>query len=286
MKTVAIVSKPEKPELKHLLPELLRWLRERGYEAVCDSETAEYVGGKGRERQELVSYTPEFVIVLGGDGTLLSAARALAPLGVPILGVNLGSLGFLTECPVGELYDALESITTNHCEIEERAMIRARMMRNGDCLGEYDVLNDAVINKNNIARLAHLEIYINGAFVSTYKGDGLIVATPTGSTAYSLSAGGPILTPTVNAMVVSPICPHSLSHRALVVKDSVEIEILVQGWGEPPYLSLDGQIGMPVMAGDRLVCRKSPYATKLYRLRKPFFEVLRTKLNWGQRQVP
>jgi NAD+ kinase len=285
MKSVAIVSKPEKPELSQIVPELMGWLRQRNYEVHIDHETATYLSEAlpAFLRADLVNLKPDFAIVLGGDGTLLSAARAFAQMEVPLLGVNLGSLGFLTEVPLGQLYPTLEQIENNHSHIESRSMIYAQLIRDDECIGSYHVLNDAVINKNTIARLAHLEIRINGTFVSTYKGDGIIVSTPTGSTAYSLSAGGPVLTPMVEALVISPICAHALSHRPLVVRDSVEIEILVQSSGEPPYLSLDGQIGLPIMAGDRLLCKRSPYQTKLFRLRQPFFEILRTKLNWGQR---
>ena len=285
MKSVAIVSKPDKPELAQIVPELADWLTEREYHILIDKETAAYVPGAGEvvDRQQLAHRKPNFVVVLGGDGTLLSAARAVAELEIPILGVNLGSLGFLTEVPIGDMYSTLRAVDDQTCAIEKRSMLKVRLIRDGKAVAEYRALNDAVMTKTAIARLANYDLYINGAFVSTYKGDGLIISSPTGSTAYSLASGGPVLMPSVEALVITPISPHSLSHRPLVVRDSVEIEVLVQTTGEESFLSIDGQLGMPVREGDRLVCRKSNHSTRLLRMRKTFFEVLRTKLKWGQR---
>jgi NAD+ kinase len=285
MKSVAIVSKPDKPELSQVLPQLLRWVEQHGYKIFIDQETAAYHPPLGElvDRDEIGSRSPDFVIVLGGDGTLLSAARAVAASQIPILGVNLGSLGFLTEVLLSDLYSALEKIDSKQCAVDKRAMLNARLMRDGKCLVDCQTLNDAVLNKSAIARLASFDIYVDGAFVSNYRGDGLIVATPTGSTAYSLAAGGPVLVPSVEALVISPICPHSLSHRPLVVHDSAEIEILVQSATDQAFLSIDGQIGLPVKEGDRLICRKSPYCTHLFKLDQAFFDVLRAKLKWGQR---
>jgi len=285
MKLVAIVSKPEKPELVLIVPELIQWLQHRGYDIVIDSETARYIPGSADvvERAELASRKPELLIVLGGDGTLLSGARAVAPLSTQILGVNLGSLGFLTEVPIEDLYQMLEAVHSGECEADNRSMLHAMLVRGETVLSEFHALNDAILSKSTIARLVSFEIVINNEFVSSYRGDGLIVSTPTGSTAYSLAAGGPILTPSVDGIVISPICPHALSYRPVVVPDHVEIEIRVRNADDEAYLSIDGQIGIPVHQGDKLVCRKSPYRTHLLRLRKTFFEVLRTKLKWGQK---
>lgn len=285
MKSVAIVSKPEKPELSQIVPELVKWLEQNEYRVHLDRESAGYYSNNAEvvEREQLGACGPDFAIVLGGDGTLLSAARAVAPLNIPILGVNLGSLGFLTEVPLPDLYPALRAVAANECEVDVRSMIHARLLRNGQQLAEAHALNDVVVSKTTIARLVSFEIHLNGAFVTHSRGDGLIVATPTGSTAYSLAAGGPILMPQVDAFQITPICPHSLSHRPLVVRDSVEIEIQVRSAADEAFLSIDGQVGVPVTEGDRLVCRKSPYNTQLLRLHKSFFDVLRTKLKWGQR---
>jgi NAD+ kinase len=285
MKSAAIISKPQKPELSQILPELVKWLEEHGYQVLMDRESAGYVPEARTvvARKEIGPYKPNFVIVLGGDGTLLSAARSVAPYEVPILGVNLGSLGFLTEVPLPELYPTLRAVDANDCTVELRSMIEAHLLRNGEQLCHYHALNDVVISKTTIARLASFEIYIDKDYVSNFKGDGMIIATPTGSTAYSLAAGGPILMPEVEGLVITPVCPHSLSHRPLVVRDSVEIEIYVQSATDEAFLSIDGQVGVPVAEGDRLICRKAPHKTGLLRLRKSFFEVLRTKLKWGQR---
>ena len=286
MKSVAIVSKPEKPELSKIMPELVSWLEQHGYKVNLDRESAAYYANNAEiiERDEIANCCPDFLIVLGGDGTLLSAARAVAPRNIPILGVNLGSLGFLTEVPFPDLYPALRAVMADDCEVEVRSMLQAGLFRDGKQLAEAHALNDVVISKTTIARLASFDIFINNVFVSSYRGDGLIVSTPTGSTAYSLAAGGPILMPAVEGIVITPICPHSLSHRPLVVRDSVEIEIKVKSATDEAFLSIDGQVGIPVAEGDRLVCRKSPYNTRLMRLQKSFFEVLRTKLKWGQKQ--
>jgi NAD+ kinase len=284
-KCVAILSKPGKPELDRVVPELLDWIDKHKHRAVIDTETAEYTkaGPEVVDRAAIVALSPEFVIVLGGDGTLLSAARAVAKAGIPVLGVNLGSLGFLTEIPLAELYPTLEAVLEGRCSIESRSMVNCRLMRGEKCVAGYDALNDVIVNKVSIARLASFDLYVDDDFVSNYKADALIVSTPTGSTAYSLAAGGPILMPSVSAFVVTPVSPHSLTHRALVVRDTAEIVIVVRTDGEEAYLSIDGQIGMPAYSGDRIICRKSDYQVKLLRMKKTFFDVLRTKLKWGQR---
>jgi NAD+ kinase len=283
-KSVAIISKPDKPELAQILPTLYAWLRKHDYAVVIDSETAVYATGpEVVARPDLGSRPLDFVIVLGGDGTLLSTSRAVAKAGIPVLGVNLGSLGFLTEVPLPELYDALEEVDQKRASVESRSLVQCQLLREGNCLMSYAALNDVIVNKSAIARLNDYDLYIDKAFVTEYKADGLIVSTPTGSTAYSMAAGGPILTPSVDAFVITPVSPHSLTHRPLVVRDSVEIEIVVKTGEEQAYLSVDGQIGMPVRDGDRILCRKAEYQVQLLRIRKAFFEVLRTKLKWGQR---
>ena len=283
-KSVAIISKPAKPELAEILPPLFEWLEQHRYQVIIDSETAAYTNGKEVvERGKIGERKPDYAIVLGGDGTLLSAARSVARAAVPILGVNLGTLGFLTEVPAAELYPALAAIDANHYSLDCRSMVRCQLLREGECIGSYDALNDAIVNKVSIARLASLDLYIDDMFVSNYKADGMIVATPTGSTAYSVAAGGPILMPSVEAFVVTPVSPHSLTHRPLVVRDTSEIVVLVNTEQESAYLSIDGQVGMELRDGDRIVCRKSQHSVKLMRISRTFFDVLRTKLKWGQR---
>ncbi len=283
-KVVAIVSKPGKPELADIVPSLLKWLLGRQYRVIVDRETVPFAPGidvVGRD--EMGSHPLSFVIVLGGDGTLLSAARAVAKAGIPVLGVNLGSLGFLTEVPVDELFVRLQSIEDGNCEIEDRSMVHCEVIRQDSLVARYDALNDIVVGKGTIARLNHCDVYVDGVFVSAYKADSLIISTPTGSTAYSLSAGGPILMPTVNALVITPVSAHSLTHRPVVVPETALIELVVNTGEEEAYLSVDGQLGMPMFDGDRVRCRKSENRVRLLRTRETFFDVLRTKMKWGQR---
>jgi len=283
-KCAGIMSKPSKPELAQVVPELLDWFRKHQYQVVVDRETSAYARGfESIARSEMASRALDFVVVLGGDGTLLSAARVVAKAGTPVLGVNLGSLGFLTEVPLSQLYPTLEALESSCCHVETRSMLRCELCRGGASVADYHALNDVVVSKGAIARLNHFDLYVDGAFVSAYKADGLIVATPTGSTAYSLAAGGPILVPSVNAFVITPVSPHSLTHRTLVVGDGSSIEIDVKTGDEEAYLSVDGQVGMPLKDGDRVCCRKSEHGVKLLRLDQTFFDVLRTKLKWGQR---
>lgn len=284
-KTVAIISKPAKPELTGVLPQLGEWLRKRGYSVVADPETAFYDSTYPIvQRSEIAAKKPDFVIVLGGDGTLLAAARVVAKSGIPILAVNLGSLGFLTDVPLSELYDTLESVTKNSSTRESRSLLDCKVMRGSEALADFVALNDVVITKGTIARMTEVDVSINGEFVANYKADGVIIATPTGSTAYSLAAGGPVLAPSVDAFVITPVSPHALTNRPLVVRDSVEITMTIRGAPEEAYLTADGQSGMPVHEGDTVICRKSQHHVHLFRSTgRTFFDVLRTKLKWGQR---
>jgi NAD+ kinase len=284
VKSVGIVSKPDKPELANIVPQLLDWFRQRQYQIVVDPETAPYAASvETLSREEMGSRPLNFVVVLGGDGTLLSAARAVANAGIPVLGVNLGSLGFLTEVPLEELYPTLQGIEENRCSVETRSMVHCEVVRNESRVARYDALNDVVVGKGTIARLNYCEVFIDGLFVSSYKADSLIVSTPTGSTAYSLSAGGPILMPSVDALIITPVSAHSLTHRPLVVCDTAKIEIVVHTGQDDAYLSIDGQIGMPIYDGDRILCKKSDRQVKLMRIKGTFFDVLRNKLKWGQK---
>src|SRR5260370_22322600 len=225
----------------------------------------------------------EFVTVLGGDGTLLSAARAVAKATVPILGINLGALGFVTEVPLEELYPTLDGIVDGSCSVYDRSMVHCEVSRGGAIIAPYDALNDVVVGKGTIARLNHCDVYIDKIFVSRYQADSLIVSSPTGSTAYSLAAGGPILMPNVEAFVITPVSAHSLTHRPLVVRETSEIEIVVMTGNEEAYLSIDGQAGRPMLDGDRVFCRKSQYQLKLLHAKGTFFDVLTGTLKWGQR---
>jgi NAD+ kinase len=285
-KTAAIISRPDRPEVAQVLPGLLTWLAEHGYKVIVDEETAKYVAGQEVvPREQMASKPLALAVVLGGDGTLLSAARVTAAIDVPLLGVNLGSLGFLTEVPLQSLYPMLEAIAQGRATVEHRSLMECQLLRGDTVRGSYLVFNDAVVNKTALARLNTYDLYIDKAFVASYRADGMIVATPTGSTAYSLSAGGPVLMPTVKAFVVTPVAPHSLTHRPLVMPDSVEIEILMRSGEEVAYLSLDGQPGLDLCDGDRVRCRRSKHQVNLFRTGSDFFHVLRTKLKWGERQT-
>jgi NAD+ kinase len=283
-KAAAIVSKPSKSELASIVPGLVEWFRQHHYQVVVDTETAPHAAGvEVLTRDEMAARPLNFAVVLGGDGTLLSAARSMAKAGVPVLGVNLGSLGFLTEVPLEELYPTLQGIEDGCCNVETRSMVHCEVLRKDSRIASYDAVNDIVVGKGTVSRFNHCDVYIDGEFVSVYKADSLIVSTPTGSTAYSLAAGGPILMPSVDAFVVTPVAAHSLTHRPLVVPDTSKIDIVVNTGHDEAYLSIDGQVGMPMSDGDRVACRKSERQVKLLRIKGTFFDVLRAKLKWGQR---
>jgi NAD+ kinase len=283
--SIAIISKPYRTGVERIASQLVEWLRAHKYRVIVDKETARYAPGDEEvDRANLAAKAPSLVVVLGGDGTMLAAARAVARTGIPILGVNLGSLGFLTEVPLPDLYPTLEAVHEKRCRIESRAMVHCRLLRQDKPIADYDALNDIVVSKSALARIVDFDVEIDKQFVSNYKADGLIVSTPTGSTAYSLAAGGPILSPDVNAFVVTPVSPHALTNRPLVVRDTAEITIIVRTTQEGAFLSVDGQVGIPVQDGDRILNAKSKHEVRLVRLEnRTFFDVLRTKLKWGER---
>jgi NAD+ kinase len=286
IRTVGIISRPRREDIARVVPPLIVWLRARDVQVVCDSETGGCIGalaGETRERENLAECS-DLLIVLGGDGTLLSAARMAAQRKVPILPVNLGGLGFLTTVSLDEIYPILEEIFGNKHRVSARVMLEAEIVRGGAVIRRQIALNDAVLNKAALARIMDLELRINGEYVTTYKADGLILSTPTGSTAYSLAAGGPIVYPIVEAFVVTPICPHTLTNRPLVIPDSAKIEIDFKAKDDAVFLTLDGQVGIELNRDDHIVVRKAP--EKLYLVRpakKTYFEILRRKLKWGER---
>jgi NAD+ kinase len=283
-KVAAIISRPTRPEVARTVPELLAWLHAHGYDVIVDPETAKYSNGQEEVlRSQMSSRRLDLVVVLGGDGTLLSAVRATAATDAPLLGVNLGSLGFLTDVPLSSLFTMLDQIAQGRAPVEQRSLMQCDLLRGEEILGSYKAFNDVVVNKTALARLNNYDLFVDKAFVSSYRADGMIVATPTGSTAYSLSAGGPVVMPNVNAFVVTPVAPHSLTHRPLVVPDSAVVEILLRSDEEVAYLSLDGQPGLDLKDGDRVRCRRSEHKVSLFRTDVDFFHVLRTKLKWGER---
>jgi NAD+ kinase len=282
--TIGIISRPRRSNLDVVVPPLLKWLEARGVQAFCDEETAGSLPGvpKGRTRQE-VADSSQLLLVLGGDGTLLAAAHLAAPRGIPILPINMGSLGFLTSFTLDELYPALEDGLAGRFSISERVMLHVELERAGKVIESQRVLNEAVINKGALARMIELELAIDADFVCRYRADGLIVASPTGSTAYSLSAGGPIVHPAVESFVITPICPHMLSDRPLVVRDSSSIAVQLSGDTESVFLTLDGQRGIPLQATDRVRISRAKELLKLVQPpKKSYFEILRSKLKWGE----
>jgi NAD+ kinase len=229
----------------------------------------------------------EFLVVMGGDGTLLSVARRYGQQGIPILGVNVGGLGFLTEVSLEELYPALEQILDGRFEVEERMMLSATIFREGRPFWEETVLNDAVINKGALARIVELTTWIDGEYLTTYRADGLIIATPTGSTAYTLSAGGPIVYPTLRHVLLLPICPHTLSNRPIILPETVTVGVTLEPKAEDVYLTVDGQVGMALQAADRVEVKCAPHHLKLIKSpRRSHFEILRAKLGWGEVRAP
>ncbi|MBM4140926.1 MAG: NAD(+)/NADH kinase [Nitrospira sp.] len=283
MKKIGIVCKIGRPETPETVKELLPWLKQRGYETYVDLETASALKTEGTPRAMIPSLV-DMVIVLGGDGTMLSVCALAGEKGVPILGINLGTLGFLTEVQVDKLYETVEKVLSGECSIEERLMLITHVMRQGKQIAEYTAMNDVVVTKGAFARILYLETYINHKYVTTFKSDGLIISTPTGSTAYSLSAGGPILYPTLNSIVLTPICSHMLANRPIVLPDDVLIEIVLRSWSEEVFLTLDGRAGCPLNKDDVVKTEKAPYKAKLViPSGRDYFQTLRTKLKWGER---
>jgi NAD+ kinase len=284
LKTVGIISRPRREQLSVVIPPLLDWLEARGIRALFDKETGSSVDQPAttRTRQELANES-DLLLVLGGDGTLLAAARVAAPRGIPLLPINMGSLGFLTSFTLEEMFPALEETFAGRSSVSERVLLRVDLHRAGQVIDGQRVLNEAVINKGALARMIELELKIDDAFVCRYRADGLIVATPTGSTAYSLSAGGPIVHPSVESLIITPICPHTLTDRPLVVRDSSSVEVSLSGDAESVFLTLDGQKGIPMQSGDRVRIVRAPERLKLIQPpRKSYFDILRSKLKWGE----
>lgn len=285
MTCVAIVSKPRKPELAQLLPELIDWLKKHNYSPLLDREGAGYTqSAPAVERSELPLHKPGLVVVLGGDGTLLSVARIFAATGTPILSVNLGSLGFLTEVRLADLYPTLESWCHNCHTLDARKMLHAEVLRDGAVVRTFEALNEVVVSKGDIARMGDFAVELDGKSVARFRADGVIVSTPTGSTAYTLAANGPILTPDVDALVVTPICPHLLTLRPIVVRGEASLAVRVEGVPSQCLLTVDGQTGFELHLGDEVRCRRSDHTVNLVRLSESgFFDALRNKLSWGER---
>jgi NAD+ kinase len=285
IKKIGIVSKPKKREIREIVPNLVKWLGERGIEAFIDKETGSILESSEKclTRNEMPSKA-DLLLVLGGDGTLLAAARALNRKNVPILGVNLGGLGFLTVIPLEDLYPVLEGVIAGNFRTDRRVQIDGELVRADEILSTFRSLNDVVLNKGAIARILGFDVLVDRTFVSSYKSDGLIVSTPTGSTAYSLAAGGPIVVPAVESFIITPICAHTLTNRPLVLPDKAAIEIIVKSQREAAYLTVDGQMGIAAHNEDIVRLRKADCFVELVQPPdKDYFEILREKLKWGER---
>ena len=284
VKTVGLISKPGSQTGAELVPKVVEWLRGRGLGVRCDGETAAYTHAEDGIPRDDVPEGCDLIIVLGGDGTLLSAARAIGHREIPLFPVNLGGLGFLTAIIKDELFPELERALHGEHRVAKRKFLNTELLRGARVVAAYDALNDAVLAKSEIARMIDLEVYVDEQFVANYKADGLIVCTPTGSTAYSLAAGGPIIFPSVPAICLTPICPHMLTNRPVLVPETSVVRVVSRAPNDNVFLSIDGQVGNPVEEGDMILCRSSRFALQLIRPpRAMFFDVLRQKLKWGER---
>ena len=289
IKRIGIVLKPNQPDALRTVCELVTWLNERSITLVgtpelerdrIENETGCPVDQAPRED---LAANVDLILVLGGDGTMIATARMLGDREVPVLGVNYGGLGYLAEFRIEELYQALESILAGNFRLDKRVMLGVELRRGGELITRNRVLNDVVINKSALARIIEIEAYLNQRFVNSFRADGLIISTPTGSTAYNLSAGGPVIFPSMNAVVITPICPFTLSNRPIVVPDDATIELLLKTDQEEVTLTLDGQVGFSLKVEDCVVIRKSSVTFNLVQpSNRNYFDVLRDKLRWGR----
>lgn len=289
IKRIGIVLKPHQPDALKTMCELTIWLAERGIGLIggpeLERERIEQKTGCAVEQvePEKIAATADLILVLGGDGTMIAAARLMGDAEVPVLGVNYGGLGYLAEFRIEEVYEALESILAGNYRLGKRVMLDVELMRGEETVTHNRVLNDVVINKSALARIIEIEAYLSEQFVNSFRADGLIVSTPTGSTAYNLSAGGPVIFPSMNAVVITPICPFTLSNRPIVVPDDAVIELRLKTEQEDVALTLDGQVGFPLKVEDRVVIHKSQTTFNLVQpTNRNYFDVLRDKLRWGR----
>lgn len=289
IRRVGIIVKPHQPEALQTVCGAVEWLAQRGIALAgtpdLERDRIEHQTGCAVESfpPDQLAANVDLMIVLGGDGTMIATARMLGDCEVPVLGVNYGGLGYLAEFRVEELYTALESILASNYRVDTRVMLAVELLRGAEEVTRNRVLNDVVINKSALARIIEIEAYLNGQFVNSFRADGLIVSTPTGSTAYNLSAGGPVIYPSMNAVVITPICPFTLSNRPIVVPDDAEIELYLKTEEEEVALTLDGQVGFPLQCQDRVRIKKSKATFKLVQpMNRNYFEVLRDKLRWGR----
>jgi NAD+ kinase len=281
MQKIGIIAKGNKPEAVSVVTELVGWLTDHKVECFIEPEMAQSVSSPSLDKEKM-PLAVDMVVVLGGDGTLLAAARTLQKKRIPLLGVNLGGLGFLTEITLDELYPMLEQILRGDYKTDERMLLDVRVWRKEQEIDQFTVLNDVVINKGALARIIELETSIDNAYLTTFRSDGLIISTPTGSTGYSLSAGGPIVYPSLQSIIITPICPHNLTNRPIIVPKEVSITVTLRSGDAEVFLTLDGQVGFKMKLQDRMVVKKGKGFIRLIKSpSRGYFEVLRTKLMWG-----
>jgi len=289
IKRIGIVLKPHQPDALKTICELVEWLGKRGIALSggpeIEREQIEHATGCSVETVAVdkLPSSVDLILVLGGDGTMIATARMIGDREVPVMGVNFGGLGYLAEFRIEELYTALEAILAGNYRLDRRVMLAVELLRGNDPVTTHQVLNDVVINKSALARIIEIEAYLNQQFVNSFRADGLIISTPTGSTAYNLSAGGPVIFPSMNAVVITPICPFTLSNRPIVVPDDAVIELRLKTEQEDVALTLDGQAGFPLKVENRVVIRKSRTTFNLVQpMNRNYFDVLRDKLRWGR----
>ena len=281
MKRIGIFAKKSEPAAIKAVRELMKLLKGKKVKFIIENDVAAMVKTEGYDR-DVIPGESDIVVVFGGDGTLLGVARLVGDRGIPIIGVNLGGLGFITELAKDEFVKNINTLFSEDCCFEERIMLLADVHRGGRKLLRHNALNDVVLNKSALSRMFELDININNQYVTTFRVDGLITSTPTGSTAHSLSAGGPILYPTLESFLVTPICPHTLTSRPIVLPDTFVLNFSIRS-GDDIYLTLDGQVGYPLKVKDRIRIKKADYKTKFLILHdKDYFQILRTKLKWGE----
>lgn len=282
---IGVFAKTRRKDFARELMEVLSWLRSKGAEPLVAADLVESFDLVDEQptARETIPQLADAIVVFGGDGTMLSVARLVGGHSCPILGVNLGTLGFLTEVPLGELYPALERLLAGEYSVDRRCMLKAEVCRGGKRVEVYHALNDVVINKAALARVITVDTFYNDSFIASFVADGVIVSTPTGSTAYSMSAGGPIVYPSLSSILVTPICPHTLTNRPLIIPAAHRMRLLLRS-GEDVMVTVDGQVGVPFSPGDEVICTDSPYSIELIRPgERGFFDVLREKLNWAKR---
>jgi len=281
IRKIGIIANIEKEQSGRYTLELKDWAAKKGIAVLLEEGIAGRVGETGMDRRQLASQT-DLLVILGGDGTILRTVRFVSEYGIPLVGINLGEFGYLTEVNLSEMFDALELIVRGDYQIEKRMMLDITIHLHGEAVREQSILNDVVITRGNLSRILNLETTVNGRYLTTFRADGIIIATPTGSTAYSLSAGGPIVFPEQDSVVINPICPFTLTNRPIIIPNNAEIKVILWTKGEGATVTLDGQVSYTMKSGDNLEIRKSPYVTNLISSpHRDYMEILRTKLGWG-----